>query len=156
MSSCNGRGSCIKQCVCICYDDDDYEVLSITCTCGHRNHDYMIGGKNKEDIYCQTECIHNCQLIQCHNFTLCGKKYPQEVLDCHNGMCVDCAVMIGKVIFLNKMDDCPICMDHKEVITISCGKHNVCMECWKQMSETENRPYPLSCPLCRESIWKQK
>lgn len=153
MPSCNGRGSCIQQCICCCYEDEEYEVPSEACSCGHRNHTHLIGGTTVYDIYCKKDCPHNCQLVECHNFRLCGKKDPQELLDCHNGMCSDCAIMIGKIKFLNEKDDCPICMENKDMIQISCEKHKVCLDCWKQMSETENRPIPLTCPLCRESIW---
>jgi hypothetical protein len=87
---------------------------------------------------------------------MCEQKRPQNILDCHNGMCSDCAIMIGKIKFLDEKDDCPICMENKDMIEISCGNHKVCLDCWKQMSETPDRPIPLTCPLCRESIWKWK
>lgn len=151
MSSCNGRGSCIEQCCCICYEYEECEVPSEICSCGHRNHIHL---ENTE--YCKKECLYKCQLVECHNFRLCGKKYPQQILDCHNDLCVDCAIMIGKINFLDEKEDCPICMENKDMIQISCGKHKVCLDCWKQMSEIEDRPIPLTCPLCRESIWKWK
>ena len=156
MSLCNGRGSCIQQCVCTCYEDEECEVPSEVCSCGHRNHTHLIGGKTDTDIYCQKECPHKCQLIECYNFRLCGKKYPQQILDCHNGMCIGCSIMIGKVKFLDVKDDCPICMENKDMIQISCGKHTLCIDCWKQMAEKHDGPIPLTCPLCRESIWKWK
>ncbi len=70
-------------------------------------------------------------------------------------MCIDCAIMLGKITFLDVKDDCPICMENKDMIQISCEKHNLCIECWTKMSETENRPIPLSCPICRENIWNR-
>ena len=154
MPPCNGRGSCIQQCCCTCCEDEDYEIPSEVCSCGHRNHTHLIGGASESDVYCQEECPHNCQLVECHNFRLCGKKYPQEILDCHHGMCSDCAIMIGRIKFLDAKDDCPVCLENKDMIEISCGNHKVCLDCWKQMSETPDRPNPLTCPLCRESIWK--
>ena len=155
MSSCIGRGSCIQQCSCICFDDEVYEVPSEICTCGHRNHKHLIGGTTEFDIYCQKECSYNCQLVECHNFRLCGIKKPQEILDYHNGMCSNCAILLGKLKILDIKDDCPICMENKDMLEISCGgKHKFCIDCWKTMSELENRPIPLTCPLCRESIWK--
>jgi hypothetical protein len=87
---------------------------------------------------------------------MCGQKRPQLLLDCDDGMCKDCAIMIGRIWFLDEKDDCPICLVNKDMIEISCGKHKVCLDCWKQMSETRDRPIPLTCPLCRESIWKRK
>jgi hypothetical protein len=153
MSSCDGTGLCFQQCYCICYEDND--TPSEECRCGHRNHTHIIGGNRETDIYCQKECSYKCKLIECHNFKLCGKKYPQRVLNCHNGMCIDCAIMLGKITFLDVKDDCPICMENKDMIQISCEKHNLCIECWTKMSETENRPIPLSCPICRENIWNR-
>jgi hypothetical protein len=153
MSSCNGRGSCIHHCACICYEDEEFEIPLEVCSCEHRNHIHLIGGADESDVYCQKECPHNCQLVECHNFKLCGKKRPQELLDCHNGMCINCAIMIGRIKFLDEKNDCPICMEDKDMIEISCERHKVCLDCWKQMSETKDRPIPLSCPLCRKSIW---
>lgn len=103
--------------------------------------------------YSRHACKYNCGLVECHNFKLCGKKRPQRILDCHMGMCMDCAVHIGKIQFLGEKDDCPICMEHKEVVKICCGKHSVCVTCWKEWSDANTDP-PLSCPLCRETIWK--
>ena len=149
--SCIGDGTCFQQCCCICYEDEECEVPSEFCACGHRKHTDLFEGE-----YCQDECPHNCKLVECHNFKLCGRKRPKWYLSCHNGMCMDCAVMIGRIKFLDEKEDCPICMEHKEVIQVSCGKHNVCIDCWKQLSETPDRPIPLRCPLCRESIWNWK
>jgi hypothetical protein len=153
--SCNGRGSCIRQCGCQCYDDEEYEVPSNVCRCDCRNHTHLIGGTTEFDVYSQIVCPHKCKLVECHNFKFCGQKRPQWLLDCDGNMCKDCAIMIGRIKFLHEKDDCPICMENKDMIQISCGKHTVCLDCWKQMSETEGRPHPLTCPLCRESIWKR-
>lgn len=103
--------------------------------------------------YSQKECSYNCQLSECHNFKLCGNKRPKWVLNCNNDMCLDCAGMIGKIKFLHIKDDCPICMENKDMIEVSCEKHNVCIDCWKQMSATQHPP--LKCPLCRRSIWSK-
>lgn len=148
MSDCNGQ--CFHQCCCICFEDEDCEVPSVECVCGHREHTNLVEG------YCQDECPSKCVLVECHNFKLCGNKHPQWFLWCHNGMCLDCAVMLGKLKFLEEQDDCPICMERKDMILISCEKHKVCIDCWKHMSETPDRPIPLTCPLCRESIWAWK
>ena len=156
MSSCNGNGHCLEQCMCICFDDEEYEISSETCRCGHREHTKIIGGKTEWDLYCKHKCDHDCNLVACHNFEFCGNKLPQWVLNCDNGMCNDCAISIGKIIFLDKKDDCPICLENKNMIQISCEKHTVCLDCWKTLSETEGRPIPMTCPLCRESIWKKK
>lgn len=144
MLSCEGCGDCIQQCGCECYDDEECDIPSEVCNCGHRNH----------EGYCSiTICPHKCKLVECHNYRLCGQKCPQKLLNSHNGMCMDCAIMIGRIKFLNENGHCPICLGNKDMIEISCGKHKVCLDCWKTWSET-SKQYPLTCPLCRESIWK--
>lgn len=150
--SCQGRGECIKQCGCVCYDDEEYEIPSDVCTCTHRHHNQIIGGNLESDIYCKEACSHNCELVKCHNYKICARELPQWVLDCHNGMCPDCAVTIGKVTFLDVKEDCPICLLNKDIVAISC-KHKVCLDCWINWSETSTQA-PLTCPLCRNPIWK--
>ncbi len=149
MSKCNGYGDCIRQCICICEDDTD-------CKCGHQIHPKLIGGDQEEDIYCKdTSCQYNCQLVECHNYWHCKKKLPQWVLNCHNRMCDYCAVTLGKMV-PGKKEDCPICMEEKDLITVTCGKHSVCLSCWTTMATKERdfeKEGPLSCPLCRKKIY---
>lgn len=152
MASCGGRGECIQQCCCVCYEDEESVIPSDICSCGHRYHTQMIGGTSECNVYCKTNCSHNCQLVECHNYRMCGQKRPQQLLDSHNGMCMDCAVMFGIIKFLDEKDDCPICMENKDMIEISCERHTVCLDCWKNWSET-NTNHPLLCPLCRTPIW---
>lgn len=154
MSSCSGNGGCLPQCFCECFDDEDCEIPSSVCSCGHRDHPKLIGGTTEYDVYCKSECSHKCQLVKCRNYRMCSQKRPQWELDCDDGMCNECAVMIGRIKFLDVKGDCPICLDNKDMIEISCGKHNVCLDCWKEWSNT-SKP-PLRCFLCRESIWKRK
>lgn len=150
MTDCKGDGSCFEQCCCICFEDDECEVPSELCTCGHREH----ANNLLEGEYCQYECPHGCKLVECHNFRLCGKKEPQWFLNCYHGMCHQCTIMIGKIKFMDTKDDCPICMENKNMIEVCCGKHHVCLDCWLTLSNTKDSPIPLSCPLCRKSIWK--
>ena len=93
MSTCEGRGDCIQQCCCTCFKDKECNVPSEICSCGHRNHTRLIGGDGECQIYCKKECPHNCKLVECNNYRMCGQKRPQNILDCHNGMCIDCAIM---------------------------------------------------------------
>jgi hypothetical protein len=141
MTSCKGFGECFEQC--------EYN-------CDNQNHTHFNSGET-DTIYSQNECSHKCVLVECHNYKVCGQKRPAWVLDCHNGMCLDCALMIGKLTFLEQKDDCPVYMEHKEMVQVCCGKHTLCITCWLKMSEiqpdSENYK-PLSCPMCRTSIWK--
>lgn len=102
--------------------------------------------------YSNSECSHNCQLVECYNYKICGKKLPQWALNCHNSMCADCAIMIGKIKFLDEKNDCPVCLANKDMIELTC-KHKICIECWTNWSETTTN-HPVSCPLCRTTIWK--
>jgi hypothetical protein len=122
--SCQGDGMCLQQ-------------------CSHKRH----------NGYCPSNCQHRCQLVECHNFKMCGQKRPQSLLECYNGMCMDCFISYGKLTFLDVKEDCIICMENKEMVVVTCGKHKVCIECWKKIS-TSVTSYPLRCPLCREPIWK--
>jgi len=149
MSLCTGNGNCIYQCVCVC----DSDMSHAACTCGHRFHNKMIGGEDECNIYCREQCKYQCVLVECHNFKLCKQKRPQWVLNSNKEMCIDCAIMIGKITFLNEIDDCPICFNHKDMIMINCEKHKVCIDCWKEWSDKCIQP-PVTCPLCREPIWK--
>ena len=153
MSLCEGNGNCIKQCICICYNDENNDIPSEVCRCSHRNHNKLIGGNSEYYLYCKSDCPHNCELIECHNYRMCKQKRPQILLSCNNGMCLDCAIHIGRIAFLDKKDNCPICLDNKDMIEINCEKHNVCLDCWKNWSETCTQ-IPLTCPLCRNPIWK--
>ena len=136
MTDCKGRGYCIEQCF----------------GRGHKNHLKEISGRKEYD-YCKTICHHNCQLVECHNFRMCGQRRPQWVLDANNGMCIDCAVHYGKIKFLDVKADCPICLEHKDVILISCGNHTVCIACWKTWCDSVTQA-PVTCHLCRTPIWK--
>lgn len=144
MSNCKGDGSCITQCSCYCYDDDNDEIQSEVCVCGHRSHISVDG-------HCKTKCSHNCETVECHNYKVCGKKLPRWVLNCHNDMCADCAITIGKVKFFEVVDDCPICLDNVELVQISCEKHSICLKCWQTIGELT---VDAKCPLCRQSIWE--
>jgi len=109
--------------------------------------------KNLTEYYI-SHCVHKCQLVECHNYRLCGEKRPKWLLNCDRGMCKGCAIHIGKIKFLDKKGDCPICLENKDVIEINCARHNVCLDCWKKLSDTSKQS-PLTCPICRESIWNR-
>jgi len=97
MSFCNGE--CLTQCECECYNEetDEYNEL---CVCGHREH----------NGYCPSNC---CMPIQCRNYKYCNEKIPKRVLVCHNGMCINCAVQMGKHIYTDEVEDCCVCLENK-------------------------------------------
>ena len=81
MTAYKGRGSCFTQCICECFDNDDYTVTSKICVFNHHEHVQSIEGDDNDILYCQEESIHNCQLIECYNYNICGRKRSQEILD---------------------------------------------------------------------------
>lgn len=144
---CAGHGECFEQCGCYCYLSEEDDTLAEVCECGHRDHNTFDGGDQQ---YCKSANC-SCELQPCHNFWLCGKKLPQWLLGAHLGMCLDCALTVGKIKQTGVKGECPICYDLKDLIELSC-RHRVCLECWKQVGETCEAP--AKCPLCRKGIWK--
>lgn len=162
MSSCNGRGECLQQCCCTCYEDDECNIPSLNCTCGHREHLILHGGPDAEDQYCQRECPHNCKLMKCRNYKFCGKKYPQQILDCRNGMCAGCAIQMGRHETTEDIQECPVCLENTTMIILEKCNHKICSDCWYQITKRgfdnvdeygrrreEGDVYKPDCPLCR-------
>jgi hypothetical protein len=119
---CTGIGECLNQCDCECYE---------ICICEHRTH---YG-------YCPSTC---CMPINCRNFIHCNKKLPKWVLNCHNGMCTNCAIQMGKHNTSDIIEDCPVCLENKKMIILKCN-HKMCNDCWYHITNNiENL-----CPLCR-------
>lgn len=134
MSTCTGSGECIQQC-------DDNKV-------GRDMKDIKIMDGGSMSFW-RGKCDHNCSLVECHNFKLCGQKRPQILLDRHNGMCIICAMSVGKVKFLNEKDDCEICSKNKDMITVCRHKnHKVCMDCRKLSFGSKSTSSIIFCPLC--------
>ena len=141
MSECHGH--CFSHCSCDCEEN--------TCRCGHRFHEKIVAGPLDTDIYCKdTQATCSCSLIRCHNYQYCKRSMPSFFINMNNGMCIYCAVYMGKLYFDKKNEQCPICLETKEVVTISCQKHSFCLECWKKYTEAN---ITVTCPLCRENIW---
>lgn len=138
--NCDGSGYCIQQCSCQC-DEDEIDADDFVCNCEHSQH---TGG------YCPNRCNKNCQLKKCR---LCEHESPEWVLICRYGLCGNCYVAYGNIQFLDKKEECPICLETKEMVEIMCEKHLFCLECW--MSHC-NQATAAECPICRKSIWKQQ
>lgn len=86
MPPCSGNGECLQQCG----------------GHGHKGHSTLIGGTTATDVYCKSECAHNCQLVECNNYILCGQKRPKWVLNTSKGICLDCRSKQQSVI-----NECP-------------------------------------------------
>ena len=144
MTSCNGNGECLIQCGCQCVNEETDEYDEI-CICGHREH----------DGYCPSTC---CIPVECRNYKYCYEKQPKWVSFCHNGMCMNCAVQMGKHTYTNQIEDCCVCLENKRMIILKCN-HKVCNDCWYNITSEGfgyNDHSPL-CPLCRRvNNWEKK
>lgn len=146
MDNCKGDGSCLEQCNCECYDivdsdsDEDIVISHEICTCGHREH----GG------YCPSNC---CQPLECRNYKFCKVKNPKWLADIHNGMCMNCAVQMGRHKVSDQVDECCVCLEDKNMIILNC-RHLICNECWFKITKNDEDD---KCPLCRSpNDWSSK
>ena len=144
---CRGRGECLKQCVCFC----DADGNTNTCSCGHSAHVKLSGGDTYTSKYCKMPCKHECILAPCNNFTICKQKRPQMLLDCNNGMCLDCSIEYRKLRF-ERRGDCPVCLEPKNLVEVVCGKHTICLDCLKRWAEYTK--LPTTCPICSQTVPK--
>jgi len=145
MSDCDGSGFCLETCFCRCYDEDTGEDFEV-CTCGHREHRKNPAHDDYRFCASVSSCIHNCKLIPCNLFELCGMKItPAEAKFCED-MCTECHKKYGKVVKTEEMAECPICYDTKQMISIRCN-HKFCWECYKQ--SCVGGILEVKCPLCR-------
>lgn len=131
MSLCSGDGLCLSQCECVCYNVETEEYNEI-CNCGHREH----------DGYCPTNC---CNPVECRNYKYCQRIHPKWLSLCHKGLCINCAVQMGKHTYTLEEKDCCVCLESKRMLVLQCN-HEVCNDCWYNI--TKNFKKPL-CPLCR-------
>ena len=147
MTSCKGNGECLRQCYCECFNEDTYEYYE-TCTCGHREHEGN----------CPSNC---CSPVECKNYSFCKIKQPKWVSNCHNGMCMNCAVQFGRHKTTDIIEDCPVCLENKNIIILHCN-HKICYECWYMITKNgfgddDPEEYKPQCPLCRNiNDWSKK
>ena len=127
MTTCNG--GCLIQCECECYNE--------VCVCGHREH----------NGYCPSSC---CMPIECRNYKYCNKKLPKWVLFCHNGMCMNCVIQMGKHTYTIVIEDCCVCLETKNMLKLKCN-HKICNDCWYTITKKlfVNDDRKQLCPLCR-------
>ena len=172
---CNGYGSCLNQCECICTECsqcglnmenckcechcnlDECSCYSHNynhvCTCDHRDH--------RGECKPKDPCPHNCEPLPCPNYknhdnTFPGypvnKMYPEWFLSVHGGNCIYCGMLYGHG-FKNtdKIKECPVCYDDKPMTKLRCG-HDICWDCWSTMCNIKSKNR-TSCPLCRCKKW---
>lgn len=135
---CNGKGECLLQ--------DDY-------------YGYY---KNPDMI-----CNYNCVPINCKNYELCGKSFPEQYQK-GEGTCLNCDIIFGKwnggkgILQLSDIEECCVCLENKIHISLPKCNHKLCIECMRKIyfneeDEEDDEGNIIkegnvalgNCPLCR-------
>ena len=66
----------------------------------------------------------------------------KKVNDTDANFCIRCGIK------LNKLDNCPVCLNDKECLILMCG-HKCCKECLGNLEKKNNY---INCPQCRKRI----
>ena len=93
-----------------------------------------------ENIMVTSNC---CIPLECRNYIYCNVKQPKWVALCNNGMCMNCAIQMGKHTYTNQVEDCCVCFEKKVMVILKCN-HKLCNECWYNITKVDSL-----CPLCR-------
>jgi len=81
---------------------------------------------------CRSRC---CMPIKCRNYKYCNQKIPEWVTKCHNGMCMGCAILMGRHEYTYESEDCCICLENKIMLILKKCNHKVCNDCWYGISK---------------------
>ena len=79
-------------------------------------------------------CNHNCQRMSCVNARVCGTvNVPGWVANLMNGCCIGCNYQTGfrKPLEFSE-DECPVCLETKECVTLLNCTHKQCVDCFKR------------------------
>ena len=108
---------------------------------------------------CNGDCLIQCE-CECYNeetgkqneLCMCGHREHNGYCpsDCHYNKCMNCAIQFGKHKTTITTDECPVCLENKNIIVLKCN-HTVCNECWYNITKEgfgEDNHKPL-CPICR-------
>jgi hypothetical protein len=85
------------------------------------------------------DCPHNCALVKCPNFAVCGSADPQWLVDCHDGLCGDCAVYTGPLQIITlpvgqEGQECPVCLEAMAAaVQHDQCPHRTCTGCFRRM-----------------------
>jgi hypothetical protein len=99
---------------------------------------------------------------QCKNYLLCNSLETKDILDSHDGLCVYCYILNGKLEISENVanQDCSFCLlVNKYVVEFSkkC-EHHICVDCYKKKimfdgdtPETNKSEIFIKCSICPES-----
>ncbi len=137
---------------CNCYDCHPCYTCSgcLNCNCNCRDRD------RDEKCLCDSpsdcECLICIKTEKCPNYLFCKNKMHQELLDCHDGRCMECDCYLGKSYnFISETDECVICYNQKHVfVKMPSCCHKICTDCFKNFTDSDNNINPNVCTLCRK------
>lgn len=117
------------------------------CNCEPKNRRHTHSSE-----YCPINIKCTCELKECKNYRTCGNKEPYIILDCHEQMCPNCAVMMytSNATHTGETTNCLNCAKETDVIKLICN-HKFCVGCWNTiwvMKKTVKKNKSL-CPLCK-------
>jgi hypothetical protein len=106
-------------------------------------------------------CKHECEVVKCPNFVICGNKRPQWLLGTYKNRCYHCYVQLRDsklIIILKSM--CSLCnTPQTNFVEYSRCKHLQCVSCLNfkhyltdTVSYTSRKDvkshFKISCPIC--------
>ncbi len=123
----------------------------------------LIQGNEAEYIKdADIECEYDCKPAKCPNFIICGVLNPLCILQCHNGLCVNCDIMFGTwqgshgILKIKSDVECCICLETDIGISYPKCAHYVCVKCFKRCfygnddDDSDGDENLKKCPLCRK------
>jgi hypothetical protein len=105
MPTCSGFGECLAQ-------TDEPDVYS-----------------KHTDVSCE----YGCEPLQCSNFAICGAREPKWYLNCHDGRCLHCNMLICKNLTFKELpEECPICTEVSKCVVLPNCTHTLCITCFRR------------------------
>ena len=95
-----------------------------------------------------------CTCVRCPNFLICHSTGPVDYFQCHGGLCVQCAMMLGYMRFRAAQDECCVCYDDNNTqAKFRKCQHWCCVECMRRIMFGPEEYYHLDpsrfgCPPC--------
>lgn len=90
----------------------------------------------------------NNSKVRCKNFQFCSQEHSEHIIQQYGGYCYNCATSVGPLKFKENKEECPICLEEKELVGVFCGRHEICISCWIRIIETDAK-----CPFCRKHLF---
>jgi len=118
--------NCSKACLCL---DDGLDTKcspndSIECECNSFSNNNDLNNIEKTD--------------KCKNYILCSNIESQDILDSHDGLCIYCFIMNGKLKINENTTNqkCTFCLEINKNIVEFPNKceHHICTDCYKTKS----------------------